>query len=77
MKKLRYFWMYDFHFWASEVLYRVKTLVNQGHWQVLTLCTANDFPGKDPLEKPPEVGLEGSEGSFQVKKALERPIRPL
>ena len=27
--------------------------------------------------KTPEVGLQGSEGSFQVKDALERPLRPL
>ena len=29
------------------------------------------------LGKTPEVGLKGSEGSFQVKDALERPLRPL
>ena len=27
--------------------------------------------------KTPESGLKGSEGSFQVKDALERPLRPL
>ena len=32
--------------------------------------------GKTPW-KDPEMGLEESEGSFQVKDALERPLRPL
>ena len=30
-----------------------------------------------PLGKNPELGLEGSEGSFQVKGALETLLRPL
>ena len=34
-------------------------------------------PRERPLGKTPEVGLEGSEGSFQVKDALERLLRPL
>ena len=32
--------------------------------------------GKTP-RKDPQVGLEAFEGSFQVKDALERPLRPL
>ena len=33
-------------------------------------------PRERPLEKTPEVGVEGSEGSFQVIDTLERPLRP-
>ena len=33
-------------------------------------------PRERPLGKTREVGLEGSEGSFQVKDALERPLDP-
>ena len=39
-----------------------------------TVYTVNDVPGKDPW-KDPRGGLTGSEGSFQVKDALERPLR--
>ena len=46
-----------------------------------TVYSVNDVPGKDPWERPlgktPQVGLQWSEGSFHVKDALERPLRPL
>ena len=48
------------------------TLRNQLVSYLCTQLTVNDVSGKDPL-----VGLEGSEGSFQVKDALERPLRLL
>ena len=43
-------------------------------YKKLKLWTVNDVPGKEPLERPPKVDLEGS---FQVKDALEIPLRPL
>ena len=42
---------------------------------VLTLWTVNDVSGKDPLERHPRWVYKDLMGSFQVKDALERPLR--
>ena len=65
--------------WGWKPNKRVCLCFQDPHTQyVCTLCTVNDVPGKDPLERPGrEGGLQGSERSVQGIFYLERHLRPL
>ena len=61
----------------KRLFFSVLSIWNKLRQILLTPRTVNDVPGKDSLEKTPEGGLQGSEGSFQGIFHLERPLTPL
>ena len=56
---------------TAEAIYR---LISLGELRWIMDCQW--CPWERPIGKTPKVGLQGSEGSFQVKDALERPSDP-